>query len=543
MEYPLQALRLAVGEGVGVYRDMELWTEVRRKVLAGEMSKRAACRKYKLHWDTLEKMLGCVEPPGYSGAKPRPKPVLEKFLPLIREILEQDRNAPPKQRHTAKRIYDRLKAEHGFPGSYSTVKEAVRELKTAQKEVFVPLSHPPAHAQVDFGEATVVIDGESAKVALFVMTLVYSDAVFIQTFPRECTETFQEGHRRAFEFFGGVPKRISYDNSKIAVAKVVGRRGRTPTREFLRLQSHYLFDHHFCRVRRANEKGHVENLLGFARRNFLVPIPHIQNLTALNESLLSQCRKDRKRTLRGKSCCKEELLQQESSQFLPLPSETFEARRIETPTANSESLARFDRNDYSVPTEFAHRRLTAIGGIDQVRLWAGDQLVASHARCWEKAQALFDPRHYLALLERKPGAFDHAKPLEHWDLPACFELLRRRQEAELGSRGDGTREFIKVLRLLESATLAQLTRAVERSLSIGATTADAVRLMLQCEREEPVRWFRLDGRPQLAAVQIPPPKLQDYTTLLATELETATLNEVNDAASANSMNGAKGGDE
>jgi transposase len=238
-----------------VYQDMSMWSEIRRRVLAEKTSKRAICREYQIHWDTLEKILQHEEPPGYRRKRPRARPVLGPFLPIVHEILEQDRQAPKKQRHTAKRIFDRLRTEHGYQGGETVVKDAVRAWRQGQAEVFVPLSHPPAHAQMDYGEATVRIGGEPVKAAFFVMTLLYSDALFCQVFPRECTETFQEGHRRAFAFFGGVPKRISYDNSKIAVAKVVGRRGQTPTREFLRLESHYLFDHHFCLVRRANERG------------------------------------------------------------------------------------------------------------------------------------------------------------------------------------------------------------------------------------------------------------------------------------------------
>jgi transposase len=186
------------------------------------------------------------------------RPKLEPYLPRIAEILEADKQAPKKQRHTAQRILDRLVAEHGFDGCYSSVKEAVRAWRQGSQEVFLPLSHPPGEAQVDFGFVEIDLAGERIKAALFVMTLPYSDAVFVQAFPRECTEVFQEGHKRAFEFFGGVPTRISYDNAKVAVTKITGSRVRQLTREFLWLASHYLFAHHFCLVRRANEKGKIE---------------------------------------------------------------------------------------------------------------------------------------------------------------------------------------------------------------------------------------------------------------------------------------------
>lgn len=189
---------------------MEKWAEIRRRVLNDEISKRAACAEYEIHWETLQKILTHTEPPGYRRRKPPRKSKLEAFLPIIHEILESDRKVHRKQRHTAKRIFERL-------------------------------------------------DGELTKVAMFVMTLPFSDAIFCQVFPRECTEAFLEGHKRAFEFFGGIPQRISDDNSKIAVGRIVGSREREVTQEFLRLKSHYLFDDHFCLVRRPNEKGHVEH--------------------------------------------------------------------------------------------------------------------------------------------------------------------------------------------------------------------------------------------------------------------------------------------
>ena len=236
---------------------MEMWTEVRRRVLTGELSRGKACIEYALHWTTLKKILSEVEPPGYRRSGPRQRPKMTPFLPRIAEILEADKRAPKKQRHTAQRIFDRLKAECGFDGCYSSVKEAVRAWRNGQREVFLPLTHPPGEAQVDFGFAEVELAGEFTQVALFVITLPYSDAVFVQAFARECTESFQEGHQRAFAFFGGVPRRISYDNSRVAIRKIIGGRQRELTREFLRLQSHFLFQSHFCLVRRANEKGNV----------------------------------------------------------------------------------------------------------------------------------------------------------------------------------------------------------------------------------------------------------------------------------------------
>jgi hypothetical protein len=218
--------------------------------------------------------------------------------------------------------------------------------------------------------------------------------------------------------------------------------------------------------------------------------------------------------LRGKRQIKAELLVDDQAAMLPLPENTFEPRRVEQRRASSLSLVRFDRNDYSVPTAFAHHELTATGGIEQIEISSGTELVATHPRDWGAEQTAYDPRHYLALLERKPGAFDFARPLERWDLPVGFRLLRRRLEADLGS--NGTREFIKVLRLMEHASLQQLTGAVDAALTIGAASADAVALILYHRAERPVGLFSLDGHPHLKSVQIDPPDLTGYAALTAT---------------------------
>src|SRR5512135_2911605 len=493
---------------------MEKWAEIRRRVLVDGLSRRAACRAYGIPWKTLKKILTHTEPPGYRCILPKRPSILEPLLPVVHQILKDDRQAPRKQRHTARRIYQRLRDEHGYKGGLTIVKDAVRAWRRSHAEVFVPLAHRPGEAQVDFGQAEVILDGQAAKVALFVMTLPYCDPIFVCALPRECTEAFLEGHVRAFAFFGGVPRRISYDNSKIAVARITGGRERKVTGEFLSLKSHQLFESHFCLVRRPNEKGHVETLVGFARRNFLVPVPALRGgLEGLNERLEADCRADLARRLRGKPAAKAELLAEERAVMLPLPAEAFVAARVEQPHADSLSLVRFDANDYSVPTEFAHRQVTAIGTVDTVRIAVGDRVVATHRRCWGREGVFYDPVHYLALVERKPGALDFAAPLVGWELPGCFGVLRRRLEAEFG--GPGTRQFIKVLRQLEQASLVELTRAVGRALELGTADADAVRLVLEHGRERPAGLFSLDGRPHLKLVGVPAPDLTAYASLTA----------------------------
>jgi transposase len=229
---------------------MKQWTDIRLKVLREGISKRKILRETGMHWTTLEKILQYDEPPGYRVRKERHKPKLGPFSRRIEEILESDKQLPKKQRHTAKRIYERIK-EDGYQGGYTVVREAVREIRQLSREVFMPLVHRPGEAQADFGYALARISGELRKVAFLVMVLPYSDAFFVMAFERECTESYWEGHVRAFEFFSGVPHRISYDNSKVMVSKIIGPRQRELTHGFLQLQSHYLFESHFCRVNRA----------------------------------------------------------------------------------------------------------------------------------------------------------------------------------------------------------------------------------------------------------------------------------------------------
>jgi transposase len=419
-------------------------------VLVEGVSKRAICRDYGVGGRTLNKMLEHAEPPGYRSQEGRARPKLGSVLGLIDEILDRDADpsTPKKQRHTAKHIFERLRYEHGHQGSEVQVRRYIATHRRTRAEVFVPLSQPPGEAQFDFGEATVEIDGIHCNAAPAVMILPYSDAFFVSAYPSECTETFQQGHVSAFEFFGGVPTKTAYDNTSIAVSKVMGGSERELTREFLRLKSHYLFAHRFCRVARGNEKGHVENLVGYGRRNFLVPVPAFDSFFSLNEHLRARCDQDLDRQVRGKPSSKRERLEEDRAAMLELPGESFEARRVEQRRASSLSLVRFDRNAYSVPTAFAHHELTILGGIETISILAGPELVATHTRHRGKEHVSFNPVHYLALLERKPGAFNAAKPLERWDLPDCFLVLRRRMEAERGTKG--TREFIGVLRLMET---------------------------------------------------------------------------------------------
>jgi len=405
-----------------------------------------------------------------------------------------------------------LRDEHDYRGCPSIVRAAVATWKQTQNEVFVPLTHPPGEAQCDFGQAWVILAGQRHKAALFVLTLPYSNARFGCLFPRECSEAFLEGHVRAFAFLGGVPQAIRYDNSRLAVIDCLGGHRRRVSAGFLRLQGHFAFASQFCSVRRAQEKGHVENGVGYVRRNFLVPLPAADDWETLNTQLTTACQREWSRPAPRGGLRTAELLQQERRAFLPLPAEPFEASRREVVTINTLSLGRFDTNDYSVPTAYAHRTLSVSGTIDRVRfVWRG-AVVAEHARCWDKHQVVLQPLHYLALLEQKPYAFDHARPLAGWTLPTpCGALRRRLEEAD---PAEGTRKYIRVLRLLESWPLSAVTEAVTAALQLGAIDPDAIRLIVEKAAEPPrPASFDLSDRPRLLAVSVPGVDLAAYRQL------------------------------
>jgi len=497
-------------KGKEVYSQMEQWIQIRHRVLREGVSKRQILRETGMHWTTLEKILTYPVPPGYRRTRPPKKAKIDPYLPRIRQILEQDTHMPKKQRHTAARIWQILQQE-GFTGGYTIVKDAVREIRKTSQEVFMPLKHPPGEAQVDFGHALVRMGGILRKVFFFVMALPYSDAFFVRAYARECTETFWDGHVRAFEFFGGVARRITYDNTKIIASKIIGPRERHLTNGFLQLVSHYLFTYHFCLVRRANEKGVVEGLVKFARLNFLVPVPQVRDFEELNRHLLQMCRDGMSRTLRGHGQSKEKLLLEESFCFLPLPFKPFDACRKEAGKVNSQLLVRFDDNDYSVPMEYAHRDVTVKGYTDRVEICRFNDVIAVHRRCWEKERQIFDPLHYLPLLERKPHSLPFARPFEHLTLPQCFEVLRNRMESQLEH---GTREYIGVLRFLETWSLKELTTAVEKALRLQVHTRDGIEQFLPQHKPWGQTTFKLAGREHLRYVQIAKADIKDYACLL-----------------------------
>lgn len=491
---------------------MELYGRVRRAVFVEGKSQREVAQEFGIARETVRKMLRYAAPPGYQRQQPVKKPKLGPWQGVIDAILKDDQNQPKKQRHTAKRIFDRLREEHSYTGGYTIVKDYVRLQKVRKQEMFVPLRHAPGEAQADFGEAQVVIAGVEQKAHYFVMDLPHSDTCFVVAYPAETTEAFLDAHVRAFEFLGGVPRFLLYDNTKLAVAKILGDGERKKTRAFCELQSHYLFAERFGRPGKGNDKGAAEGLVGFARRNFLVPIPRVSSWEELNAHLLERCRKRREQRVWGHEETIGERFEQDRAALLSLPATPYEACEKRTAKVSSLSLVRYRANDYSVPTAYGHREVLVKGYVHEVVIACGSEVIARHRRSYEREDMIFDPLHYLALLEEKIRALDQAAPLANWELPECFLRLRRLLEARMGKHGK--REYVQVLRLLETFSVTEVTYAIEDALHLGTISLDAVKHLLLCRIERRPPRLDLMQYPHLPLPQVATTQAADYMALL-----------------------------
>jgi len=379
--------------------------------------------------------------------------------------------------------------------------------------MFIPLAHPAGHAQADFGEALGIIGGVERKIHFFAMDLPHSDACFVVAYPAETTEAFCDGHVQAFAFFGGVPRSILYDNTKIAVARILGDGKRVRTRVFTELQSHYLFEDRFGRPGKGNDKGKVEGLVGYARRNFLVPIPVFESFEALNLYLLECCRARMAERLSGHAATIGERLEHDLAAFQkPLPAPYDACEKVPT-RVSSLSLVRYRLNDYSVPTRYGHRTVLVRGYVHEVVIACGGEVIARHRRSYEREDFVFEPLHYLALLEHKINALDQAAPLVGWNLPEEFMTLRRLLEARMGKQGK--REFVQVLRLMESFRVDEVAAGVRDAIARGAIGVDAVKHLVLCRIERRPPRLDLTVYPYLPRVRVATTSARSYMDLLS----------------------------
>ena len=494
-------------------KTVELYARVRHAVMTEGISERAAAERFGINARTVSKMLKFSVPPGYVRTKPPLRPKLDGFTGIIEAILAADRDRPKKQRHTSRRVFERLRDEHGFTGKITIVKDYVAGWRQRRQEMFVPLAHPPGHAQADFGEAIGVIGGVERKIHFFAMDLPHSDAIFVAAYPAETTEAFCDGHVRAFAFFDGVPQSILYDNTKIAVARILGDGKRQRTRVFSELQSHYLFIDRFGRPGKGNDKGKVEGLVGYARRNFLVPIPVFESFEALNAHLLVGCRKRLADRLRGHDGTIGERLERDLAAFqTPLPAH-YDACEKVTTRVSSLALVRYRLNDYSVPTAYGHQKVLVRGYVHEVVIACGADVIARHSRSYEREDFVFNPLHYLALIEQKINALDQAAPLADWKLPEEFMTLRRLLEARMGKKGK--REFVQVLRLMEVFRIDDVAAAVRDAMARGVAGFDAVKHLVLCRIERRPPRLDMTIYPYLPKATVATTSARSYMDLLA----------------------------
>ena len=421
-------------------------------------------------------------PPHYKLSRPRTRPVLGRFVAIIDQWLAEDEFSPIKQRHTSRRIYHRLIEEHGYSGGESTVREYVHKHRTRQRPVFIPLAYDPGmDAQVDFGESRVIMKGRPLTVQLFVGRLCFSKIPFLVASPNQQQEALFEGHEKAFDFFGGVPRTIWYDRLSQAVRRALPGHKPQEQEAFIAFRSHHLFESRFCNPREAHEKGLVENLVGYARRNFLVPVPEVDSFQELNDLLRQRCLAEARRRLRGETQTIGELWEQERPQLLTLPAHPFPCCRTVPVRPNRLSMVTFQTNRYSIPVEHADDSLLLRAFVDRVEITDGTRVIATHERCYGREQDILDVFHYLPLLKERPGAFDHAKPLKMWTRPAVMDRYLARLRERMSHRA-ATMEFLRVMEFCVEHSLGEVAAAVEQAMTLGSLGSDTVAYLLRAKR-------------------------------------------------------------
>jgi transposase len=504
---------------------VELFEQIRRDRDREGLSIRALAARHGVHRRAVRQALASPVPPVKCSPQGRPAPKLGAYRPLIDAWLEADREAPRKQRHTAKRIWRRLVDEHGADVAETTVRDYVRARKRVMGwsvgEVFIPQVHAAgAEAEVDWGQAQVDLAGVPTRVHLFLMRASFSGAAFCQASPAETQQAFLELHVEAFDWFGGMFERIRFDNLTSAVKQVLKGRRRVETDRFVALRSHYLFESQFTTpgIKGAHEKGGVEGEVGRFRRNHLVPVPVVASLAELNALLLAGCEADLRRRIVGRQMTVGEAWASERPLLRALPGEPFDAAETAAPRVDAKSLVTVRQNRYSVPVALAGLRVAARVGAREITISHAGTVVARHERLHGRFGTSAQLDHYLELLARKPGGLEHSLALapqrERGAWPAAFDELWAKLTARYG-RSEAARQMVDVLMLCREHGPDRVALAVGGTLAAGAHDGRAVAILARRAGTTQTAPAPLtDLEPRLAAHARPVSDLTDYDQLL-----------------------------
>jgi transposase len=485
------------------------------------MSIRKIARAFHHSRYKVREVLERSEPTPRSQTRNRGAPVLGRLHAVIDQILADDEQAPPKQRHTAAQVHRRLRDEHSYVGGYAQVQRYILKHRIRHQETFIPLAHLPGQRlEADFGHIHVDFPDGRRLVPFLVAAWAYSNAPFVLALPFERTEAILEGMVTAFEFFGGVPRHVWWDNPKTVATLILQGRQREINPRYNALASHYVFDPRFCMPARGNEKPDAESTVKSVQRRFATPVPRVADLAELNALLRQQCIAEQERVVQslfGPFTIKDRLAE-DLAAAAPLPRHRFDPCVAEPAVvADKYQSVAFDCNRYSVPRPFAFQTVIVKGYVDRVVIVAQGQVVATHPRCFEKQKMILEPIHYLATLGRKPGALDHSPVFRDWKLPACFADFRAALEELHGSMA-GARRFVQVLQLLGEHPLTRVRQAVEECAHANLINAGAVieRVRSLAAIEALTRDPTLSKAelPAAAEVQIPVPDLSRFDQLL-----------------------------